>query len=339
MRPKGISPIIASVLIILVVVSLASTYTVWSSRVFGQVAEEGEETVSRTTRALFSDFELQGASDQRVFIKNTGSADLSAPALEAFYDDEPIEFSADFDILERDELGTLTLRGLWKFGPGDHGLRITGGSFADSARVEAKPALGARVDWRFEDNIGSTTARDSSGSGNDGTITGATIVSNGKFGQALQINGAGRYARKDWADFTVAAMTVEFWMRAEDVTPAWRDLVGIRGSADQIRFHMSATDASILWYDVCAVFNHVASGVVPQVGTWYHVVGTYDGSVAKVYINGVEKGSRSCTLSYDTSTAFVAGSDTEVLYGQLDEVRMYDRALTPDELYRIEIRS
>src|SRR3989338_52805 len=163
---KGISPIIASVLIILVVVSLAGTYTVWSSRIFGEVTEEGGETVTRTTKALFSDFEVQSAADQRVFIKNTGSSGLTASALQVFYDGEPIEYTADFDILESDGLGTLRLQGLNEFGGGDHIVKITGGAFTDSIGVTATNIVGITGEWSFDEGSGTRTS-DTSGNGND----------------------------------------------------------------------------------------------------------------------------------------------------------------------------
>ena len=73
-------------------------------------------------------------------------------------------------------------------------------------------------------------------------------------------------------------------------------------------------------------------------GAWYHVAGTYDGVNLKVYINGVLKGQRSVSQLYynsglvkKTVGAYLVEQDGWLgnrLYGQIDEVAVYSRALT-----------
>jgi len=69
---------------------------------------------------------------------------------------------------------------------------------------------------------------------------------------------------------------------------------------------------------------------------WYHVAGTYDGAMMKIYVNGQLKGystAQSGNILYDLASYFSLGAyydDNEfnVLDGQLDEIRLWQTALT-----------
>ncbi|MBT3842317.1 MAG: methyltransferase domain-containing protein, partial [Verrucomicrobia bacterium] len=76
-----------------------------------------------------------------------------------------------------------------------------------------------------------------------------------------------------------------------------------------------------------------------QTGRWYHVVGTYDGSLMRIYVNGTERGrssNRRGTIDYSPA-AFVIGcylDDNEFypLEGFISEVRLYNRTLTSQQV-------
>lgn len=75
-------------------------------------------------------------------------------------------------------------------------------------------------------------------------------------------------------------------------------------------------------------------------GQWYHVAATYNGSVAKIYVNGVEKVSsttNSGNIEYPSSGWFQIGSykdDNEDFRhdGSLDEITIWEKALNPQEI-------
>ena len=80
--------------------------------------------------------------------------------------------------------------------------------------------------------------------------------------------------------------------------------------------------------------------IVP--GRWYHVVGTWDGQQATLYING----QRQATANYQSTLSDTAGhvglgaivrnndgsNIGQVLQGQLEDVCIYDRALRPEQI-------
>jgi hypothetical protein len=78
------------------------------------------------------------------------------------------------------------------------------------------------------------------------------------------------------------------------------------------------------------------SGTLP-LNTWYHAVATYDGSTMRLYLNGVQVGSaaKAGTLATSASVPVAMGRSPEgsnYLQGALDDVRLYNRALTAGEI-------
>jgi hypothetical protein len=81
---------------------------------------------------------------------------------------------------------------------------------------------------------------------------------------------------------------------------------------------------------------NITGGPVPTAGAWYHVAAVYDGTTAKVYVNGAEKASGTPT-GYVPSAGgpmFIGGrSDASFWWnGFADEVAVYDKALTAAEI-------
>jgi len=85
---------------------------------------------------------------------------------------------------------------------------------------------------------------------------------------------------------------------------------------------------------------HYVTGSTPITpGSWYHIVATAkNGGTARLYVNGVEEGSPASglgTLWNDGEYWFVgsnSGHSMGYFNGLMDDVRLYNRALTPDEI-------
>ena len=80
------------------------------------------------------------------------------------------------------------------------------------------------------------------------------------------------------------------------------------------------------------------SGVVPSQNVWYNIVGTYDGSNVKIYIDGVLKGTLSASGNINSNNELMMlgdagyGGYSSILNGNLDEVSVYSRGLTQSEV-------
>ena len=89
------------------------------------------------------------------------------------------------------------------------------------------------------------------------------------------------------------------------------------------------------------------SGEAIDTNEWAHIAGTYDGTTARIYINGVETGSRtgSITIENNSLDLQIGGSygssftspntGEEYFNGNIDEVLLFNRALSPEEIAQL----
>jgi len=78
--------------------------------------------------------------------------------------------------------------------------------------------------------------------------------------------------------------------------------------------------------------RHIRVDNALQIGAFHHIAGTYDGSTMRLYLDGVEVG------SLDVSGTVGTGTNAELsasLHGLLDEVEIYNRALSLSEIQAI----
>ena len=85
-----------------------------------------------------------------------------------------------------------------------------------------------------------------------------------------------------------------------------------------------------------------SSTTIPKPGTWYHVAGTWDGTTLRLYVNGTLEGSsrRQGVLTSTTVQAQIGRGEqsnlrANTLSGRIDEIRIYNRPLTRDEIEAI----
>src|SRR5207248_324381 len=82
-------------------------------------------------------------------------------------------------------------------------------------------------------------------------------------------------------------------------------------------------------------YNATGAAALP-LDTWTHLATTYDGSTLCLYVNGTQAASRSVggPISGSTSPLRIGGNNVwgEYFNGVLDEVRVYNRALSQAEI-------
>ena len=73
----------------------------------------------------------------------------------------------------------------------------------------------------------------------------------------------------------------------------------------------------------------------PEPGVWHQITFTYDGSNSKFYLNGEEKGSFGLTGQYFANETIYLGNwdQREGFDGQIDEVSIFNYALSQDEIF------
>lgn len=202
--------------------------------------------------------------------------------------------------------------------------------------------------WRAELN-----ASDAVGS-NPGTLHGNIVFASGKVGNAFRFDGISahmRVADSPSLRFT-SAMTVEFWVNpvaypsfSGSLLGRWDALPGM----DQRSYLVASDRTGIVFFHVTAdgrdsVTSASTLNPVP-LNQWTHFAGVYDGSALTVYVNGAlasqtpyQGGIFAGTNDLGLGAAvggLVPGDVLGPFNGLMDEVRLYNRALTASEIQGI----
>lgn len=213
-----------------------------------------------------------------------------------------------------------------------------------AAKVKASNNTGLVGYWSFDD-CKLTKATDSSGYGNIGTLTnfalsGATsnwlTGAQAKRGCALSFDGTDDYVNTGSSavtQITNSPMTVSAWVKPQAnnsfsriVTRENHFIFGT--NSGQFMFGMGTGSG----WNSLASFGSDATLVD---GAWQHVVAVYDGSSARGYVNGVDVGTVSAAMVSNTNILAIgwdAQNGSQQFAGSIDEVRIYNRALSANEV-------
>ena len=193
--------------------------------------------------------------------------------------------------------------------------------------------------WLFDEGQG-TKAIDSSGNGCDGEIHGATYVA-GKYGTALRFDGASFVHigfPKALHEDIVGPFTVESWVKADHAPPADHSTIIVMQSSGTLSIGFTSSTGGGL-YGFAGDNIKITDPDVFPVGEWVHVAQTFDGTTQKLYRNGKEIASQDAsTANFDhpQDMPWTIGAwstqDQYFLEATLDEMRISDEALAPEEL-------
>ena len=211
--------------------------------------------------------------------------------------------------------------------------------------------------WRLKDAPGSTTAHDWSPWGNDGMLAGVppamAWVAGGPEGGALSPQGMGYVdvPASPSIDSITTEVTVAAWMFLSGPVPMNSYSTAISrqiGTGYLQHYHLSVNDQNqaILFITTTTAGQQVIGGppTIPH-QTWVHLAGTYDGSQMRLYVNGVQVANLAVTgpFASETNPLILSGNGnadthavTEGVPGQLDQVLLYRRALSADQIARLK---
>jgi len=200
--------------------------------------------------------------------------------------------------------------------------------------------------WSFDGD-----AKDGSGNGNNGDIKGGPVFVQGKFGKALSFEVAGDYVvvkNNDELKLKGGKFTVSVYVKPNDK------------SHGDILYHGLGCSTWASWFlgmqgaepDAALVADNFVFGVRTSngggytgvatdgiAGSWVHVLVTHDGSNLTLYIDGKQKKQTTTKdIPYDSQENLFMGGDSGCggrswfKKGVLDEVRLYNRALSDKEI-------
>ena len=218
-------------------------------------------------------------------------------------------------------------------------------SFAESC---VAPPTGIIAWWPFDETTG-IIADDRIGD-HPGAHTNGPVPADGKVGGALRFDGSNDYvavADSDLWTFGGDNFTIEFWANFDapgagsighpgDIFIGHDDGGGTRNKwffalgGGVINFHLNGPSTGSRFFPLVP-FS-------PTVGEWYHLAITRSGSLYTIYVNGIPAATTTDTRLIPNASAPLTIGQAEFLgfmNGRLDEVTIYDRALTEEELRAI----
>ncbi len=191
--------------------------------------------------------------------------------------------------------------------------------------------------YGFEEAAGNVAA-DQFG-GNDGAITGADRTNSGRFGRALSFedNEDIVEVEDDTSLHLGTAMTLEAWVRPTAATN-WRTVIFKEASGGPaFSLYSNAADEDVPHAHLGNSGESGASGLATlDPSEWTHLSTTYDGNILRLYVNGSLVGSKAIEgeLS-DAPGPMTFGANHvwgEQFRGLIDEVRVYNRTLSREEI-------
>jgi hypothetical protein len=215
---------------------------------------------------------------------------------------------------------------------------------ASSAVVAASGGVPSLIGEWHMDTMASGQTPSSVDGAHGLTIAGAQPVA-GRFGQAFSFNGAARnYLRTAGADFQPAQITVMAWVKASSSPGSYKAIVSKGGNTDcGVASYALYTGASggISFYIATSRTTTVNSASLAPAniwdGQWHAVVGTYDGSAVRLYVDGNLVGSpmpsSGASIDYAVDDSDLSIGDFEPcsgfsFTGDVDEARVYNGALS-----------
>ncbi len=196
--------------------------------------------------------------------------------------------------------------------------------------------------WLFDENQG-LKADDASGNGREGAIKGAKWVQ-GKIGTGLEFDGDGNIVEIPHDKvFDLTEYTISAWVKTEP-TGLWQTVIGKEPVAGNPRNYgiFAAGNTNLLGvnYTTGGAWKTAFSKTVVADGKWHHVAATFDGEFLRAYMDGVMEGETRTEIPPDHNTEPVrigrwGAPRGDYWSGVLDEVAMFNQALTEDEIQDI----
>lgn len=212
------------------------------------------------------------------------------------------------------------------------------------------PATGLVGYWPMNESAGTTTA-DASGNGFVGTLVGGTTWATDA---GLQFDGADDYVDLGPIQVSGTALTLSAWIRSDQLDNCQpyndcRILSKATSTSSQGHYFMLSTFKQSGQLSTRLRFRLKTNGNTATLiastgnlteGQWIHVAATYDGAAMRLYMDGVEVGSKSKSGELTANNlvpVWIGANPAEPARvpwkGNIDDLRIYDRALSAEEIF------
>ncbi|MFH0862080.1 MAG: LamG-like jellyroll fold domain-containing protein [Candidatus Altiarchaeota archaeon] len=209
----------------------------------------------------------------------------------------------------------------------DDGNSLSDDGCSSACEFELCRSSGMIGYWRMDES--GSKAHNYAG-GSDCNFNDDASWSTGKIGRAVNLDGWGDYlscGNAGGLNKNMGQTTVAGWMYA-DATPSSGE--GMFSKSTRRYGCTYSTDGQV-WCYIGGAANNINYPV--GVGGWHYIVETFDGINMTLYVDGVKRATRvSTSSSTGTGGNFNIGDLSGYFNGRLDEVAIWERALTQGEI-------
>ena len=198
--------------------------------------------------------------------------------------------------------------------------------------------------WTFDGkdtNWGTNKTNDLSGQGNTGTLTNMSTTTSpvvGKLGQGLKFDGSDDYVNVSNVSFTTST-TWSAWVKKTSNTASATFISATEGGREYtLRNDEGGTKFDFVWAYAGEGWGRIISPSTYPINQWFHVVVTHDTTTLKMYVNGSLVVSGGATTAASLSGINIGRRMYDSAYyfpGTIDEVRIYNRALSAAEVLNL----
>ena len=226
------------------------------------------------------------------------------------------------------------------------------------------------ISWWDGDSIVGNTAEDIQGT-NDGALPNGVIIAPGKVGDAFSFNGSNYMIAESSIINGFEELTIDMWVKPSlNYGNSLQAIAGIQtfhaSPTESTGFYTRQSDGRIV-FGINTISGIAGTTGIGDYGVppdqWTHIAATYDGSTLKLYINGElvpNQGSNIGSTSINGNGSILQGPIqlSEVpnhyfavgtshwrafandfpkfgFYGEIDEIEIFERALTQSEIQAI----
>ncbi len=220
--------------------------------------------------------------------------------------------------------------------------------FLPQVKAAGSPPVGY---WKFDEGSGST-AYDSSGNGNNGTLKNGPLWVSGVNGTALSFDGSDDYVSiPDSSSLDIGGnqISFEFWMNSavdlpHPTTPEEATYFFDKGDAYVGSIQMDVGNPTYYGRLTFSLpFSTPDNKYIRSTkdswnaNTWFHIALTYDGNIMRIYVNGVldnsvEAGGNVHTSGFPLAIGSYCMGTYNFFNGTIDEFAIYDYARTAEEI-------
>jgi hypothetical protein len=214
--------------------------------------------------------------------------------------------------------------------------------------------------WAFDGTqVFGTTVEDLSGQRNNGTSYNNPTSTEGRIGQSLDFNGSSSYIEVPHSsslDLGTGNFTLSAWIKARQNRTDWRDIVDKVAPATYNGFFFQINNNYDLFCDIGSdpagggslVLNEnddatlTCGSTIVDDNVWHHVVAVRNGTTRTIWVDGVVdvSGTFASIPNLNSTEKLSIGRlnvspISQYFDGLIDDLRIYNRALSPEEIYRL----